>query len=98
MYVRIKSYYEDGQFTGCEHLYSNCATLDEGIQKFRSEYPEHESCIVIAEHYEICKACGCVHWRGGIRMSCEFCNSFDFTNVAVKDNNIHFAGSNNIFI
>ena len=72
MYVRIKSYYEDGHFTGCEHLYSNCATLDEGIQKFRAEYPEHDRCLVTAEHYdsteerykehfEICKACGCVH-------------------------------------
>ena len=71
MYVRIKSY-QEGSFTGCEQLYSNCCTLDEGIQKFRSEYPEHESCIVIAEHYdstedcnkehfEMCKTCGCVH-------------------------------------
>ena len=71
MYVRIKSY-KEGTFTGCEQMYSNCATLDEGIQKFSSEYPEHESCLVIAEHYdstedcnkehfETCKACGCVH-------------------------------------
>jgi hypothetical protein len=72
MCVRIQSYYEDGHFTGCERLYSNCATLDEGIQKFISEYPEHKSCIVIAEHcdsveeccrehFEMCKACGYVH-------------------------------------
>lgn len=71
MYVRIKSY-QDGVFTGCEHLYSNCTTLDKGIQKFRHDYPEHESYLVIAEHYdsneecnkehfEMCKACGCVH-------------------------------------
>ena len=31
-------------------------------------------------------------------MSCEFCIKFDFTSVDVKDNNIHFSGSNNIVI
>lgn len=72
MYVRIKSYDEDGSFTSCEQLYSNCSTLNEGIQRFRAEYPEHESCLVVAEyydseeecnkeHFEVCKACGCVH-------------------------------------
>ncbi len=72
MYVRIKSYDESGAFTGCEHLYSNCSTLNDGIQRFRDEYPEHEQCLIIAEyydateecnkeHFEICKACGCVH-------------------------------------
>ena len=30
-------------------------------------------------------------------MSCEFCNNFDFTSVAVKDNNIHTAGGNSRF-
>ena len=30
-------------------------------------------------------------------MSCEFCNNFDFTSVAVKDNNIHTAGGSSRF-
>lgn len=68
MYVRIKSYL-DGMFTTCEQLYSEC-NQSEAIQRFRDEYPEHKDCTVIAEdynseenpeHFEICKACGCVH-------------------------------------
>lgn len=30
-------------------------------------------------------------------MSCEFCEKFDFTSVAVKDNNIHTAGGSSRF-
>ena len=30
-------------------------------------------------------------------MSCEFCNNFDFTSVAVKENNIHTAGGSSRF-
>lgn len=30
-------------------------------------------------------------------MSCEFCNNFDFTSVAVKENNIHTAGGSGRF-
>lgn len=30
-------------------------------------------------------------------MSCEFCNKFDFTSVAVKENNIHSAGGSSRF-
>ena len=30
-------------------------------------------------------------------MSCEFCEKFDFTSVAVKENNIHTAGGSNRF-
>lgn len=31
-------------------------------------------------------------------MSCEFCKQYDFTSVAIKDNNIHLAGGNTNFV
>ena len=30
-------------------------------------------------------------------MSCEFCNSYDFTGIAVRENNIHMAGGSSRF-
>ena len=70
-FVRIKTYFTGGKFTGCEHLYlGNSQT--KAIEKFRREYPEHNECIVVAEaynsedqknkeHFEACSRCGCVH-------------------------------------
>ena len=71
MYVRVKCYNE-GLFTGCDELYSGCTTMDDGIQKFRKQHPEHENCLVIAEwydaeepcnkeHFAMTQACGCVY-------------------------------------
>lgn len=70
LYTRIKSY-QNGVFTNCEHLYlgSNQSTA---LERFRSEYPEHKDCILIAEsydseeecnkeHFKACLRCGCVH-------------------------------------
>ena len=70
-FVRIRTYFTGGKFTGCEHLYlGNSQT--KAIEKFRREYPEHNECIVVAEtynsedqknkeHFEACSRCGCVH-------------------------------------
>ena len=70
IYTRIKSYY-NGTFTNCEHLYlGNNHSI--ALNKFRSEYPEHNDCILIAEsydsedpdnkeHFQACLNCGCVH-------------------------------------
>lgn len=68
-YVRLRSYYPDGRFTNCEHLYFGNNQV-KALEWFRKEYPEHYNCIVVAEHYEseenkehfsACKRCGCVH-------------------------------------
>ena len=70
IYVRIKSYL-NGKFTGCEHLYLGNNHVN-ALDKFRKEYPEHDSCILIAEsydsedernkeHFQACLNCGCVH-------------------------------------
>ena len=70
-YVRLKSYFPDGNFTGCEHLVLTDSHV-KALEWFRKEYPEHNGCIVIAEyydsedpknkeHFEVCKRCGCVH-------------------------------------
>lgn len=69
-FVRIRSYL-DGKFTGCEHLYLE-DNQAKALGRFRSEYPEHEKCILVAEyydsekeenkaHFEACWRCGCVH-------------------------------------
>lgn len=71
LYTRIKSYYQDGRFTGCEHLYLGNDHVN-ALLRFRAEYPAHDSCICVAEtidsdapenreYFEICCRCGCVH-------------------------------------
>lgn len=70
-YVRLKSYFPDGQFTFCEHLYFGNNHV-KALEWFRKEYPEHNKCIVSAEtidvdepgnkeYFEACKGSGCVH-------------------------------------
>lgn len=69
IYTRIKSYLKSGEFTGCEHIYAR--DKEKAIEWFRRDYPAHKDCIIIAEaydpadspeHFEVCKACGCVHY------------------------------------
>ena len=70
-YVRVKSYYQDGRFTSCEHLYFGNNQV-KALERFRAEYPEHDSCILVAEtidadapenreYFAVCFRCGCVH-------------------------------------
>lgn len=68
-YIRIRSYLTDGTFTTCEHLYFG-NNQSEALARFRSEYPEHDGCILVAEnynseeheaHFKACLNCGCVH-------------------------------------
>lgn len=68
-YTRITSYYQDGRFTSCEHLYHG-SDQQEALEWFRREYPAHNNCIVVAEpydseenkeHFAVCVRCGCVH-------------------------------------
>ena len=70
-YVRLTSYYQDGRFTSCEHLFLGNDQV-KALEWFRKEYPAHRDCIVVAEHYDsedpknaehfaACKRCGCVH-------------------------------------
>lgn len=70
-YVRLRSYYQDGRFTTCEHLYHGSDQV-KALDWFRKEYPEHRDCIVVAEsydsddpknkeHFSACLRCGCVH-------------------------------------
>ena len=70
MLYRIKSYYPDGRFTGCEHIYM-AGDSSKALARFSREYPEHGSCIVTAEeynpdetpeHFSACLRCGCVHY------------------------------------
>jgi len=71
-YIRIRSYYPDGTFTSCEHLY-NESNQQKALERFRKDYPEHDECIIVAEdydsdaeenkeHFRICKECVCVHF------------------------------------
>ena len=71
-FVRIRSYYDDGTFTSCEHLYV-ARDQHEALDRFLREYPEHKKCIVSAEdydsddpknaeHFKACLDCGCVHY------------------------------------
>jgi len=71
MYVRIKSYYQDGKFTGCEQLYFGNDQV-KAIERFRKDYPAHNECILVAENYDsedpknkehfaVCVRCGCVN-------------------------------------
>ena len=70
-YVRLRSYYPDGRFTSCEHLYHGRDQV-KALLWFKREYPEHNFCVVLAEpydsddpknreHYAACLRCGCVH-------------------------------------
>ena len=68
-FTRIRSYYSDGRFTGCEHIYAR--DEQKVIDWFRKEYPEHRDCTVVAEeydpevnpdHFKACKRCSCVHY------------------------------------
>lgn len=70
-YVRLTSYYQDGRFTSCEHLFLGNDQV-KALEWFRKEYPAHRNCIVVAEHYDsegpknaehfaACKRCGCVY-------------------------------------
>lgn len=70
-YVRMRSYSPDGKFTACEHLYPGSDHVA-ALEWFRGTYPEHDKCIIVAEsyesddpknaeHFEVCKCCGCVH-------------------------------------
>lgn len=67
--TRIRSYRQNGEFTGADHLYLGNDHV-KAINRFRKEYPEHDDCIVIAEtydseqnadHYKACWNCGCIH-------------------------------------
>ena len=71
-FIRIRSYYQDGTFTTCEHLYVGDNQV-KALEIFRKEYPAHDDCILVAEHYnsedptnlkhfEACSRCGCVHY------------------------------------
>ena len=71
MYVRIKSYYQSGKFTSCEHLYPGNDQV-KALERFRRNYPEHNDCILVAEtiddedpkideeYIHIFYRCGCV--------------------------------------
>lgn len=70
MYVRIKSYYQSGKFTSCEHLYPGNDQV-KALERFRRNYPEHKDCILVAEtidgddpkneeYIHIFYRCGCV--------------------------------------
>lgn len=70
MLYRITSYYPDGRFTTCEHIYL-AGDSSAALSRFRREYPEHDACIVLAEeydpnsnpeHFAACLRCGCVHY------------------------------------
>ena len=69
LYTRIKSY-NNGEFTGCEHLYLGNNHV-KAMMRFKKEYPEHKNCILVAEtydseeeknkeHFTSCLYCGCV--------------------------------------
>lgn len=67
--TRITSYYPDGRFTGCEHIYAREQV--KALEWFRKEYPAHKDCILVAEdydpeqnpeHFRACQRCGCVHY------------------------------------
>lgn len=71
-YVRIKSYNQDGEFTGCEHAYGG-DNQSTALMRFRKEYPEHNECILVArtiddedpewiEWFRVARNCDCVHF------------------------------------
>ena len=71
-FIRVKAYYQDGRFTGCEQLYIG-NDQSKVLSRFHREYPEYNGCIEVAEyynsedpknkeHFESCSKCGCVHY------------------------------------
>lgn len=69
-YFRVRSYYQDGEWTGADHIYI-CSLPTEAIEAFRKEYPEHDRCIITAEEfdrerneavYQAFRESGCVHF------------------------------------
>ena len=70
-FIRVRSYLQTGEFTGCEHLYLG-NRQDIALDRFSRDYPEHKDCIIVAEYYDsedeknkehfnACMRCGCVH-------------------------------------
>lgn len=70
-YIRIKSYYKNGTFTGCEHLYT-CDDYRKAEERFYREYPTHRNCWLEvsfikdddpewAEYIKVCYRCGVVN-------------------------------------
>lgn len=69
-FIRIRTYFSDGKFTGCEHLYlGNDET--KAVIAFLKEYPSHLQCKLVyeryysedfPEHFKACENCGCVHY------------------------------------
>lgn len=68
-YVRIQSYFQSKLVA--EHLYYGDDHV-RAIEAFRKEYPEHDSCIVVAstiegdsqkwqEYVNVCRRCGLVN-------------------------------------
>lgn len=67
---RIRSYYPNGRFTSCEHIYL-ARDSSSALSRFLREYPAHKACIQTAEeydpekdpeHFAACLRCGCVHY------------------------------------
>lgn len=67
-FVRIRSY-QDGTFTGCEHLYMGNDQVP-ALERFRAEYPEHEKCVLIAENYDSEKEENKAHFAACLRCEC----------------------------
>ena len=70
-YIRIRSYYLDGTFTGCEHLYMT-DSFRVASERFLREYPEHKNCSLEIsfvhddipeekEYIDVCRRCGVIH-------------------------------------
>lgn len=71
-YVRVRSYYQDGKFTTCEHAYGGDNQV-KALERFNREFPEHHDCIKVAETiddkdeewqewFRVARNCGCVHF------------------------------------
>ena len=82
-FVRIRTYFTGGKFTGCEHLYlGNSQTkaierfrreYPEHNERFRREYPEHNDCIVVAEAYNSEDQKNKEHFEACSRCGCVHC-------------------------
>lgn len=70
-YIRIKSYYQSGEFTFAEQLYTTDSQV-KALEWFRKDYPSHDGCILVAEtidgddpenreYIEVCRRCGCIN-------------------------------------
>ena len=69
-YFRVRSYYQDGVWTGADHIYIAMLSSD-AIEAFRKGYPEHRNCIITAEEFDreknedlfrVFREAGCVHF------------------------------------